>query len=106
MQLMLPGQAFVYYGDELGMTDTKILPSQIRDPAAVHGASRDPERTPMLWDSSLNAGFSEEQPWLPVSPNYKTKNVVNQLADPESMLNLYRQLITLRKVHPALNTNK
>jgi alpha-glucosidase len=106
MLLTLPGQAFVYYGDELGMTDTKILPSQIRDPAAVHDASRDPERTPMLWDSGTNAGFSEKEPWLPVSLDYKEKNVINQLADPDSSLNLYKQLIALRKNHPALTSTK
>ena len=56
----------------------------------------------MLWDSSLNAGFSAATPWLPVAPDYQTVNVQAQRDDPASMLTLYHRLIALRRATPAL----
>ena len=56
----------------------------------------------MLWDSSLNAGFSAGTPWLPVAPNYQTANILAQRDDPASMLTLYHRLIALRRTTPAL----
>ena len=54
--LLLPGTDISYYGEELGMVDTYIPPEQIQDPAGY----RDPERTPMQWDSSTYAGRRAE----------------------------------------------
>jgi alpha-glucosidase len=102
MLMTLPGQAFIYNGDELGMTDTKIARDQIRDPQSVHGPTRDPERTPMQWDASPYAGFSTAETWLPVNKNHKTLNAEAQTMDPDSLLNLYKRLIRLRKKHTAL----
>merc|ERR1711872_334766 len=62
------------------------------------GCSRDPERTPMQWNSSTNAGFSNGKPWLPVNENYKTGvNVEDQSNIEDSHLNIYKQLTNLRK---------
>jgi alpha-glucosidase len=107
--LTLRGTPTLYYGDELGMTDGVIPPHQVRDPAEINqpgiGLGRDPERTPMLWDASPNAGFTTGQPWLPVDPNASTRNVATQSTPdaPRSILALYRRLLSLRRQHPALH---
>jgi alpha-glucosidase len=101
MLLTLPGMAFVYYGEELGMTDVSIPDDQLRDPfLGQHG--RDPERTPMQWDTSPNAGFSIAKPWLPVAADYAQKNVATEAQDPTSSLNLYKHLIDLRSKSSVL----
>ncbi len=102
--LTLKGTPFLYYGDELGMTEVDIPPEHARDPwgANVPYLSRDGARTPMQWNSSKAAGFSQAEPWLPVAPDYQLKNVEAELADPGSMLNLYRRLLALRRSSVAL----
>ena len=60
----------------------------------------------MQWDGSDNAGFTTSTPWLPVSPDYEERNVAALAADPRSILSLYRQLITLRRQHPALQSGR
>ena len=104
--LTLRGTPTLYYGDELGMHDVAIPSELVQDPWEKNvpglGLGRDPERTPMLWDSSLNAGFSAATPWLPVAPDYQTANVQAQRDDPASMLTLYYRLIALRRSTPAL----
>jgi alpha-glucosidase len=107
--LTLRGTPTIYYGDEIGMVDGEIPPELAQDPWGKNvqglGLGRDPERTPMQWDSSPNAGFSPEgvRTWLPVNPDYPTRNVAAQLADPRSMLNLTRALLKLRRESPALH---
>jgi len=102
--LTLRGIPTLYYGDEIGMTDVPIPPEQQQDPFGLRepGFGRDPNRTPMQWDSSPNAGFSDVEPWLPVSADYETRNAAVQSADPTSMLNLYRRLLWYRQGSPAL----
>jgi glycosidase len=56
----------------------------------------------MQWNASTYAGFSFAAPWLRVNPNYATRNVTAQQADPDSLLNLTRGLLRLRKQRPAL----
>lgn len=56
----------------------------------------------MQWDASIHAGFSTVEPWLPVSSYYTSRNVEIQLADPTSILNLYRKLFTLHSGSRAL----
>lgn len=102
--LTLRGTPTLYYGDEIGMTDGRIPPDQIRDPAELRqpgrGQGRDPERTPMQWDSSLaNAGFTNGQPWLPVGT---MTSVREQDSDASSMLSLCRRLLALRRGYAAL----
>jgi alpha-glucosidase len=109
--LTLRGTPTCYYGDELGMENVPIPPHKIQDPPAVnqpeiaHIVGRDPERTPMQWDDSVNAGFaapSVDDLWLPLAPDYKEKNVARELEDPRSFLNYYRKLVATRKASPAL----
>lgn len=109
--LTLRGTPTCYYSDELGMQDVPIPPEKIQDPPAInqpeiaHLVGRDPERTPMQWDDSPNAGFAAPDVndlWLPVASNYEEVNVANQLNDPKSFLNYFRKLLAFRKSSPAL----
>ena len=109
--LTLRGTPTCYYGDELGMQDVPIPPEKIQDPPAVnqpeiaHIVGRDPERTPMQWNDSPNAGFSApevEDLWLPIAADFKDVNVERQLEDSHSFLNFFRRLLSYRKDTPAL----
>lgn len=108
--LTLRGTPTCYYGDELGMENGGIPPERVRDPQAVNQPAlarqfgRDPQRTPMLWDASPNAGFAPgyADPWLPVATDYPTRNVAVQNADPASDLSFFRALAGLRQSTPAL----
>jgi len=104
--LTLRGTPTMYYGDELGMEDVPIPPEMVQDPLEKNvpglGLGRDPERTPMQWDTSANAGFTTGTPWLPLSADWPTRNVAVQRADPRSLLRLYKRLIELRQSEPAL----
>ena len=95
--LTLRGTPFVYYGEEIGMKDVLIPPERIVD---VDG--RDPERTPMQWDATPNAGFTVGAPWLPIAPDAVEVNVALQRDDPASLLSLYRRLLRVRRGSPAL----
>lgn len=104
--LTLKGTPTMYYGDEIGMQDVEIAPEQVQDPHEKNvpgkGLGRDPERTPMQWDSSENAGFTQGQPWLPLEDNFKEVNVEKQKTDPDSFLSLYKRLIALRNDNKVL----
>jgi alpha-glucosidase len=105
--LTLRGTPTMYYGDEIGMVDVRIPPDRIQDPFERNvpgiGVGRDPCRTPMQWNAQPYAGFSDVEPWLPVSDDYQVVNVEAEDADPQSLLRLYRQLLGLRRSHPALS---
>jgi len=105
--LTLRGTPTLYYGDEIAMEDVPISAAQVRDPYEKNvpglGLGRDPERTPMQWDASRNAGFSLVDPWLPIGANYHNINVAAQSNDPASLLSLYRNLIELRRSEAALS---
>lgn len=60
-------------------------------------SSRDSARTPVQWDDTENAGFTTGKPWFYVNENYRSINVAQQEADPDSILNFYRKAIRLRK---------
>ena len=64
--------------------------------------SRDNARTPMQWDDTSQAGFTEGIPWLPVNPNYVTINAEAEVADPDSVFHHFRKLIALRHEHPVI----
>jgi alpha-glucosidase len=107
MLLSLRGLPFVYYGEEIGMEDAVIPKEKIVDTYEINspglGLGRDPQRTPMQWDDSKNAGFSTaNETWLPVAENYKEVNVKKELHDPKSFFNYYKKLIHLRKTNKAL----
>jgi len=107
--LTLRGTPTMYYGDELGMVDVAIAPSQVRDPAEKQepgkGRGRDPERSPMIWVSAANAGFTtpDATPWLPLEPGWETENAAAQATRKDSMLMLYRTLLALRRQHDTLH---
>jgi alpha-glucosidase len=107
MLLTLRGTPTMYYGDEIGMCDVCIPKERVQDPFEKNvpgmGLGRDPERTPMQWDSSPNAGFTTGQPWLPLAADFPTYNVAAERDDPASMLTLVRQLLALRRATPALS---
>ncbi|CAN5432232.1 alpha-amylase family glycosyl hydrolase [soil metagenome] len=106
LQLSLPGMPVVYYGDELGMASAEIAPEDVRDRFELQqpgkGLGRDPGRMPMQWNGSEHAGFSKNKPWLPVNADYTRKNADAQQLDPNSMLNLYKGLLRLRKSSETL----
>jgi alpha-glucosidase len=103
--LTLRGTPTLYYGDEIGMVDGVIPPDRVQDPAELRqpgiGQGRDPERTPMQWDGSPNAGFSNGVPWLPIGGG-DCVNVVDQDREASSMLTFYKRLLALRRSEPAL----
>ena len=91
------------------MKSINIYEEKINEGASVHEAlkavssiSRDNARTPMQWDASDYAGFSENTPWIDVNENYKTINVEKQLANKDSVLNFYKDLIKIRKENLSL----
>jgi len=119
MQFTLRGIPFIYYGEEIGMPNSKINLKTSKDPigrkyawlpfSQIKGLgfsiSRDGCRTPMQWDDGPNASFSfnpSTQPWLDISPSYWNLNVKNEKADPNSLWNCYRRLIHLRRENSAL----
>lgn len=123
MYFLMQGTPFIYQGQEIGMTNTRFASlADFDDVSAKNKArdlkrqgmseaeiiefltrtGRDNSRTPMQWDSSPHAGFSTHEPWLKVNPNFEMINVANQLHDPQSVLNFYRQMIHLRKREKAL----
>ncbi len=88
--LTLPGAAFVYQGDEIGLAN-----GPGHEPP-FDRAGRDGLRHPMQWDASANGGFTTGEPWLPlVDP--RERNVEGQRGDAGSLLELYRRLLALRK---------
>ena len=105
--LTLSDTPTLYYGDEIGMADVPIPPGLVQDPWEKNvrgiGLGRDPERTPMQWDASPNAGFTTGTPWLPVAADYEKTNVAAQRDDPRSVLSLHRALLALRRAEPALS---
>jgi maltose alpha-D-glucosyltransferase/alpha-amylase len=90
--MSLPGSPIMYYGDEIGMGDNVYL------------GDRNGVRTPMQWNSGINAGFSTADPerlWLPLVSNalygYQAVNVESQQRNPTSLLNWMRRLIEVRR---------
>jgi alpha-glucosidase len=83
-----------------------VTTADARDPLERRepGRGRDPERSPMQWDASPNAGFTaaDAAPWLPLAPDAHEVNVAGQAEDPDSILTLTRRLIRLRREHPVL----
>jgi alpha-glucosidase len=99
--------AQMYYGEEIGMKTTPPTRKEdVRDPIGVTGwpkeKGRDGERTPMQWDSTVNAGFTTGTPWLPVPPTSDTVNVARERTNPGSLLAWYQKLIALRKTNMSL----
>lgn len=121
--MTMRGTPYYYYGDELGMTNAGFsIIEDYQDIATrneyehqkatggdlnkflerIRFSSRDNGRTPMQWDTTLNAGFSTGKPWLRTNANHTTINAAVQEKDPASVLNYFRKIVQLRKNNPVL----
>lgn len=104
--LTLRGTPTLYYGDEIGIGHVDIAPERMQDPWGMRepelGVGRDPSRTPMQWDACAFAGFSTREPWLPLTPDFATRNVATMRDDDSSILRFTSKLLHYRRAHPAL----
>ena len=106
--LSFQGSICLWQGEELGQTDTELALDELTDPQGINfwpePIGRDNTRTPMVWDDSVNAGFSRGngQPWLPVKAPQRARNVAGQAGVAGSVLESYRAMIAWRKATPAL----
>jgi len=108
--LALPGAAYLYNGQEMGLPNVDDLPDEaLVDPVwerSLHTArGRDGCRIPLPWSGDLPPfGFSPAgtTTWLPMPETWGSRTVEAQAADPASMLSLYRSALALRRSHPAL----
>ena len=115
---LMNGVPYIYQGEEIGMTDPNFKDiNQYRDVESINyynalkedgktkdeiipilsKRSRDNSRTPMQWDKSENAGFTNGQPWIDVASNYNHINVKDSLDNNTSILHYYKKLIAVRK---------
>ncbi|GAA1211003.1 glycoside hydrolase family 13 protein [Pseudonocardia alaniniphila] len=112
LMFALPGGAYVYQGDELGLWEVEDLPDEVlQDPTWTRSGhtdrGRDGCRVPLPWSGTTPPfGFSpagaHAAPWLPQPADFAAVTVEAQVDDPESMLSLYRAALALRHEHPAL----
>ncbi|MBS1978880.1 MAG: alpha-glucosidase [Bacteroidetes bacterium] len=121
--LTMRGTPFVYYGDELGMSNIRFdRIEDYRDMPTLNEyqrlkntggdlrqfienlkfGCRDNGRTPMQWNDRTQAGFTSGTPWIKVHPNYTSVNVAAEAVDSTSCLNYFRTLTKLRKDYPTL----
>lgn len=121
----MQGTPYIYQGEEIGMTnvhfdnidDYKDLETLntyheiVQDKkqvtsdqmmAYIHHSSRDNARTPMQWDATKNAGFTDGTPWIKVNPAYKQINVSEALNDPNSIYYFYKKMNELRKKYDVI----
>ena len=120
----MQGTPYIYQGEELGMTNvafptiddyrdietlnmyrerTQAGYSEADILRSLHAKSRDNARTPMQWDATTNAGFTDGTPWLQVNPNYTAINAADEVADAGSVFHYYQALIRLRKQYPIFS---
>ncbi|UGQ43773.1 glycoside hydrolase family 13 protein [Rhodococcus aetherivorans] len=110
LMLALPGGAYLYQGEELGLEEVTDLPAELlQDPTWERSGhtirGRDGCRVPLPWSGDHPPfGFAADhvQPWLPQPDNWKSKTVAAESDDPDSMLTLYRTALRLRRTLPAL----
>jgi alpha-glucosidase len=112
LMLALPGSAYIYQGEELGLEEVD-LPDHVRqDPIWQRSGQtrrgRDGARVPLPWSGSAAPfGFSPNgtPPWLPQPPSWGDRTVETQLQNPDSTLSLYREALRIRRSSPALRTS-
>jgi alpha-glucosidase len=106
LMLALPGSAYVYQGEELGLPEVLDLPEEFRtDPQRGRGeeAGRDGCRVPMPWSGEVPPfGFSTSGSWLPIPGRWRDLTVSAQSEDFISTLSLYKAALSFRHGHPAL----
>jgi alpha-glucosidase len=107
--LTLRGTPVLYYGDDIGMPDTRLRKADLQDPLGKRfwpaPRGRDPERTPMHWGSEPGGGFTNAgvRPWLPTG-DVAARNVADQRRDPSSTLRFVRDLIAVRRQRTDLRS--
>lgn len=120
---LLRGTPYIYQGEEIGMTNPDFdVAEDYRDVetlnayqellesgkperealAVIQQKSRSSSRTPMQWDASAHAGFTDGEPWMKVNPDYKHINVAKEVAR-DGILAYYKELIHLRKKYPVIS---
>ena len=121
---MMQSTSYIYQGEELGMTNVPFKGiADFRDLDSINAyweltgkgifkeeemlrflryKSRDNARTPMQWDASPNAGFTEGEPWIMVNPNYGEINAADQIGRDDSVFSFYKELVKLRKEKPVV----
>ena len=120
---LLKGTPYIFQGEEIGMTNvafdtleeykdietlnfykvkTESGVSHETMMKGIHANSRDNARTPMHWDSSAHAGFTQGSPWISLNPNFPEINVAAALEDKDSVFYHYQKLIALRKQNPVI----
>ena len=117
--LALPGSAYIYQGEELGLPEVTDIPDGARqDPRFFRTQGeypgRDGCRVPLPWSgagtgfgfSRTGQGSSPAGPWLPQPADWGRYSVESQLTDEHSTLNLYRSALRLRRDHPALGRGR
>ena len=122
----LQGTPYIYQGEELGMTNAAFDISECRDIESlnyyrerkeagcdmeetmhsIRVKGRDNARTPMQWDDSKNAGFTDAEPWIGVNPNYTEINTKAAMEDENSVFSYYQSLIALRKQYEVFRKGK
>jgi alpha-glucosidase len=95
--LTLRGTPFLFQGEELGLEDAVVPPERRVDPAGRDGC-----RAPIPWTGTSSHGWATADTWLPWPPHAGTRNAEHQLAQPASILHLYRRLLAVRRESPAL----
>lgn len=118
------GTPYIYQGEEIGMLNAHY-PSikQYKDVESLNyyqilleegktekealailaARSRDNSRTPMQWKAQTYGGFSEVEPWIPMSSKFRKEITVEaQQNDKDSILNFYKTLIAMRKKYPVI----
>ncbi len=121
--LSMRGTPFIFQGDEIGMTNTKLnTVAESKDIETLNGwceaqkrgvsetdflkaanyAGRDNARTPLQWNSEGQAGFTTGRSWMEVNPNWKDINVDTQNSDANSILNYFRRVVSVRKKYAVL----
>lgn len=125
---LMRGTPYIYQGEEIGMLNAHYSSvHQYRDVESLNyyeilreegkteaealeilaARSRDNGRAPMQWANTENGGFSQEEPWIPLSEKYRPEiTVETQLLDEDSILNFYKKLIHLRKQLPVISEGR
>ncbi|KIZ18107.1 glycoside hydrolase family 13 protein [Streptomyces natalensis] len=108
LMLALPGSAYLYQGEELGLPEVLDLPDEVRQDPSFFRANgqdglRDGCRVPLPWSGDAAPyGFGTADPWLPQPADWAPLTVEAQTGDPDSTLELYRTALALRRAHPGL----
>lgn len=110
LTLSLPGAAYIYNGEELGLENVELPDEVLQDPTWERSGhterGRDGERVPLPWEGTeppFGFGPGSGQPWLPQPAEWRDFTVAAELEDADSTLSLYRKALQLRRALPALH---